>query len=493
MSVELSKSLKLRKRVQLKEAKEYAKEAVICFEAGAYRASVVMLSCAVFEHLRVLTRELGKFDDSLQVISTHIEKQFILQKAYEQNLTDTIKKAKLLTNSQKDFLKNLLRVRNNAAHASGVPVLQWEAAALLQCGINEFLSQPIAAGDRILIPLMETVKVKDLFPIDDVDFVDKITAQETSLVHPGTLPGFATQLVNGLAKPQGEYYRRNAEKLIQSLARRKIKAIRKVLFQTLMVERTLPPTEHWFFTVLASDPEILAVENEDADSLSIDKALGEICSDISEDDAGRKLIDEMWTAVVETVDPSIITKNYPKTLQALLSKVWTRRSLLSGLSRESIAELLLRKIVVKSSKPQNAEIFLGVLLEGDFHLDFARAIDDRSALEVVVAIARAAEASMPGCKVQSRTGFVELDGLRNKALSYIESGHDPYGVINEGAPIISPEEFIQEHMTMKDVPWWICDDLEAPHENEASIPRSVRRGGGLLRRSVNPHRKSRFA
>ncbi|MBO9126586.1 MULTISPECIES: hypothetical protein [unclassified Rhizobium] len=400
--------------------------------------------------------------------------------------------ASFFTNPQKAYLQNLLRVRNNAAHASGVPILPWEAGTLLQDGINEFLSQPVAAGERIVMPLMETVKIKDLFATDDADHIDRITFQEVGLVHAGTLGRFVKGLIDGLANPSGDYYARNVERLLQSFARRRNSALRKLLFRYLMAERTLAPTEHWFCKVVTADPEILVVKNQKADPLSTDKALAAICRDVPQNEYGQKLVDELWMSIVATLEPSVIKDLYPKTLEALLSRIWTRRSLLAGLAKGPIAELLLRKIVVKTFEPENAEIFLGTLLDRDFYLEFANAIDDRSALQIVSAIAGADEASMPRCVEQSRMGFIELDTLRNKALSYLESGHDAIYVINEDAPIVSPGDFIQRHMTMKDKPWWISIDDEGD-ENEGAILTSVVPERRIVRRSSNPHRKPLFA
>jgi hypothetical protein len=109
----------------------YLDEALVCFNAAAFRASIVMCWNLAYDHLCefVLTKHLPDFNTQLpksfpKADISAVSKRDDFQELKEAQVLQVCKSANIISGSLHKILKEKLDRRNIAAHASGVVVSQ---------------------------------------------------------------------------------------------------------------------------------------------------------------------------------------------------------------------------------------------------------------------------------------------------------------------------------------------------------------------------------
>jgi len=109
----------------------YLDEALACFNAGAFRASIVMCWNLAYDHLCefVLSKHLADFNTQLpksfpKADITAVSKKDDFQELKESQVLQVCKSANIISGSLHKILKEKLDRRNIAAHPSGVVVAQ---------------------------------------------------------------------------------------------------------------------------------------------------------------------------------------------------------------------------------------------------------------------------------------------------------------------------------------------------------------------------------
>ncbi|ASW06416.1 hypothetical protein [Rhizobium sp. 11515TR] len=121
---------------------EHMREALVCYQAGAYKACIVMAANALFEYLRLKTQELGTTNETAAQIASAINELLTEQKAFERTLVDRLLKAGILDLGKIRSLNGIIDMRNKAAHPSGNKLDADAANYVFSTAVKEFLSRP---------------------------------------------------------------------------------------------------------------------------------------------------------------------------------------------------------------------------------------------------------------------------------------------------------------------------------------------------------------
>lgn len=108
--------------------KEFLKEAIDCFEAGANRATIVMVWILTMNHLfsHILTHKLIEFNGALALnTDKSVKIKAILQRddlteLKESKFIELCRVSKVISNDVRKILEQKLDTRNSCAHPSGV-------------------------------------------------------------------------------------------------------------------------------------------------------------------------------------------------------------------------------------------------------------------------------------------------------------------------------------------------------------------------------------
>lgn len=119
-------------------AKDFLKETIDCFEAGANRATITMAWILAVDHLfaHILKHKLTEFNAALSkdkgVKLTTIVHRDDFTEMKESKFIELCRAAKIISNDVRKILDTCLGVRNSCAHPSGITVTNTKVIAFVE-------------------------------------------------------------------------------------------------------------------------------------------------------------------------------------------------------------------------------------------------------------------------------------------------------------------------------------------------------------------------
>ncbi|MBB4274118.1 hypothetical protein [Rhizobium mongolense] len=461
-------------KVHNEDSKGYLAEAIDCYRAGAYRASIVMTACAVFEDLRHKLKDFAPYDPAADLVSRKIEKAFDHQKSYEAETFRLLKESKMLGEPEnKRYLLELLTARNNAAHASGLATTQVSAAKFISEGVARILGKKLQWAEHGVSELLERMKRIDLFPTF-VEGRSVIADEELENLDPRVHALMISRMVDGMGE-SGPVYDRNAHILFECFAQRNESNMRRHLFDKFINDRTLPASSAWLIDVMAADPEILGRKAKNASAA--DAALSAIIRNAPEDETRLDQLEMIFEALMKDHPEPILRERYEETIKALSAKLWLRPVLTNGLAKEGRVRDLVEQTLLDRTREHEAAERLLVEIYTKWEIGeepfFAKYLSEMGAFKLIVNLCLAGEAGKDRCSKLIKRGCAHLPDIRAKAIKFLrENEAHAWNILdvddNETGP--SPEDFF-EHYLKAEPEWLIPHDEFAPSEEELAESR----------------------
>ncbi|WP_170324569.1 hypothetical protein [Ruegeria arenilitoris] len=179
-----------------KEFVDYMREAIACYNGGAYRGCIVMSYIALFDDIREKLGELAKVNRDAKKIWQDVEKRVGDQEVFESYMADQLKSKGLLEEKKYQRLNLVRDLRNKAAHPSGVHATAEEARFVFQVVIREFLGESLLKTTHAVDALVGDLKSSNLFPTQKISDTKEIVEDELSKLHEKALPYLIAQLLN---------------------------------------------------------------------------------------------------------------------------------------------------------------------------------------------------------------------------------------------------------------------------------------------------------
>ncbi|NVZ53730.1 hypothetical protein HX792_25545 [Pseudomonas sp. B6002] len=168
--------------------RDYMRESLACYMAGAYRASVVLTFIALFDDIIEKLGELGKVNKKAKVIFEAASQKRIDQDVFETYLIDQLKSNMLFSTLDAEFLEILRKLRNKAAHPSGHHASAEEARFVYHQAVSRFLSRPILSTTQLADEILASLSNANLFPSINIDIITKVVKKELENIHYETYP-----------------------------------------------------------------------------------------------------------------------------------------------------------------------------------------------------------------------------------------------------------------------------------------------------------------
>jgi hypothetical protein len=173
------------------DSREFMKEAVRCYQAGAYRASVVMAVAAGMDDLRrKLNRLASSGASSLAVVTAaqSVEKQFQAQQPFEGTLIAAAASGVgFITPSEQKKLNALLVTRHLNAHPSGHRSSAEEARDSIASMIDIVLARPGLMGAVAAKELVSRITKQTFYPaLTRPEDAFPVVRAEVRLIAPST-------------------------------------------------------------------------------------------------------------------------------------------------------------------------------------------------------------------------------------------------------------------------------------------------------------------
>lgn len=408
-------------------SRSYLKEAIDCYDAGAYRACAVMLSCAVFEDIRLKAESFARYDTWCTEFKNHVNSKRDEQESYESNVIEKVHSSKIFDPEQRSALVRIWKARNHAAHPSGVPVTGPQVADLIRIGIKNFLAKTELLGDESVEALLQDLQTVDLFPESHSHRAHQVTRALLQAIQPKAYFRIANEIVAGIRAGRGARFDHNGRNFLISMAstreRMKVSALTVALFK----ESTPNPDETWVLDVVAAAPEILAGVTK-VSRAGADASLAAMCAGIAEDSDRSIALASNFQAMLEEMDADLLASGFRNTVDAMLEHVWYRAVIVNCLRKsEQLNVLAMYALTQRLEQPHDAGQFVDMMRRFRSENALAEAISDKQALTIVNLICRAAYLGDAKSRETIASGFENFPLLREKARRLI--GTDPMEAI----------------------------------------------------------------
>lgn len=423
MKKPLENMISLLHQVSDRDVLHYIEEAYVCYEAGAYRACIVMTVNAVFEDLLRKTRRLAKIVEKGDIIVKEIEAIVFEQKAFEQTLVERLAGADIISTVQSQRLLQLIDHRNKAAHPSGVDASPEEARFVFAEAIEKFLQHRGMSGYDVVANLFLRLPDANFFPDEAPRTLEDVVHSELVSLDSRSLNAIAARLGKELFSKDLRMAR-NAKLLLQGLCYQERFDIFEALCLHLVKPRASDPRfVAKIFDVFAIDARFL-LEFESMDQRRLDAGIANVFLSLPLNMERKSiehpmaLLDSMlrWRFPDETM-----TGEFEKTTRALSKLFGSDVSVLlemplDGEVRKMFFDQLL--ITIEGHGYANiASTVCRTILENMEAL--SRIVHEEEALRLVLALASSSELS----EELQRDGYRPLQPLIHKAAWGLQLRH----------------------------------------------------------------------
>lgn len=186
-------------QVRAPEKREYMNEALRCYAAGAYRASVVIAVAAGLDDLRDKLGDLAGSGGAPQAVKdahNQIQQQASAGQAFESHLINHCRHTvDMLTQSESDKLEAILKIRHLCAHPSGHTGTAEEARDAIATMIDLVLSRPAAMGIAGVTNLLDRLAGPNFFPNPTGDSIARTVRAEMTGLHNSVRVALGKKLV----------------------------------------------------------------------------------------------------------------------------------------------------------------------------------------------------------------------------------------------------------------------------------------------------------
>ncbi len=175
-------------RIPGADIRDYMREAMSCYMAGAYRGALVLSYIALFDDLLAKLGELGNVNAAAKTIFTEATKRKADQDVYESYLIDQLTSKSLISGLDSSFLTTLRTLRNKSAHPSGHKPSPEEARFIFFETIDRFLSRPILSTTQLVDELVARLKNSNFFPSTSISDIRNVVRDELTSLHDEAMP-----------------------------------------------------------------------------------------------------------------------------------------------------------------------------------------------------------------------------------------------------------------------------------------------------------------
>lgn len=433
------------------DIRDYMREAMNCYMAGAYRGSLVLSYIALFDDLLAKLGELANVNATAKTIFLEATKKKADQDVYESFLIDQLTSKNLITGLDSSFLTTLRTLRNKSAHPSGHKPSPEEARFIFFEVVDRFLSKPILSTTHLVDDVVARLKNTNFFPSTTISDIRNVVRDELASLHDEAMPQLVAKMGAAITSADAET-RKNASFFLIGLSNLDSAAANSALQSKLIGPKADDATFHDLLTqALSANGKLLSGLNGttvERIRAMLAVKISEITSALSE----TKLIHP--TSALISISSAVPEADFVATFKPELEALFEKRA-----HSEFVVKLV-------REKPSLLSIYLPILLSKAGASDFATAnsfsnavdkldeslsalLTDEQAFQLVVAITKAAGWGAWSAKAIVSSKFAATPSLRSKTLAFAEANEvAASGYINaqldEAKPI---SEFVAANLT----------------------------------------------
>lgn len=213
---------------------EYMKEALACYNGGAFRGCIVMSYIALFDDMKAKLSELSRVNSNAKLIWTEVNKRANEQEVFESFMADKLKSSGLLEEALYQRLNAIRDHRNKAAHPTGMMITPEEARFVYRTVIDDFLSEALLKTTHAADAVIARLSDDNFFPTPSMTDMEAIAVEECAAVHEAAYPYLISKVV-GLRKTGGAKEKLNAERFLLGIIYSKNSDFRDLLIKKVLM------------------------------------------------------------------------------------------------------------------------------------------------------------------------------------------------------------------------------------------------------------------
>ena len=403
-----------------KEFVDYMREAIACYNGGAYRGCIVMSYITLFDDIREKLAELAKVNSDAKKIWKEVEKRVGNQEVFESYMADQLKAKGLLEEKKYQWLNLVRDLRNKAAHPSGVHASAEEARFVFRVVVKEFLAERLLKTTHAVDALLKDLESSNFFPTSKIVDIEEITEGELNKLHEKAYPYLVQKLLdarNG-TDPTTSL---NIERFLVGIASLKQEEARELLRKKVIVKCSVDDKNAAFVgRMISADASLLeglsAKDHSRVCKLLVEHAKTSKTGLTSKLSHPAKQMGSMASSLAE----SLILDRYSDFFEEVVKRYPYAPVFFEALEgQEEISARLLAqwKKNAGSSTFDVANKFAGSIQEID--LAVGTLVSDQDAFEIVVAVAQAADWNAFEAKSLIKSKFSDAPKLMDSAKKYI--------------------------------------------------------------------------
>ncbi len=444
--------------VEQADARDYLSEAVVCFEAGAFRACIVMTANAVFENLIERVADFAEFDTQASTLKNRIESDLSSQKAFEAHMIDELYKAKFLTIDQKVGLVKIRDARNKAAHPSRVKSTPEEAKAVLRTAVEDFIKPAWLTASEGTRKLVRDMHLGAVFPKkgDDAKVVDERLAQIDTTAHAKLI----VELWNELENPTHEVFTKDAHRFLTALASKQDGRFRKQFPRLLAIRREAPPEKcagdggkatagdrRWLPLLISADPFLFTLVDGTARTLLDERVATAFIGTASDEMFGFDATERLISAVAGSPLRKEIVESYPEAVSAAVNAIGVRAVLFGCLNETDLLRDRALAPVYDAWDHGDSALRVAEVLP-DIDEALADGISGERAFDLVVSMCSfSRQMKETALNDLVARGFMTAPALRRKAVDFMEMNPEDAIETLKHHVMCGPRELLETFLT----------------------------------------------
>lgn len=403
------------------DIRDYMREAMSCYMAGAYRGSLVLSYIALFDDLLAKLGELANVNSTAKTIYVEATKKKSEQDVYESYLIDQLTSKNLISGLDSSFLTTLRTLRNKSAHPSGHKPSPEEARFIFFETINRFLSQPILSTTQLVDELISRLKNTNFFPIVVVSDIKSVVADETKNLHDEAIPQLVAKLVSAVTSSDASI-KKNSSLFLIGLATHNKPVIASALQSKLIAPKADDSAYEDLITQVLSANGKLFVDLNATTVNRVRAVLVKKIADTTGAVSESNLIHPTFalTSIATAVPEIQFVTIFKPELEALFEKRAHSQFVIKLVQdKPSLLPLYFPLLLAKagSSDFGTANAFSNAVESLDQAL--SALLSDEQAFELIIAIMKAARWGAWSATGVATAKFAGTPLLRAKALSYV--------------------------------------------------------------------------
>ncbi|MEC4024918.1 hypothetical protein VSO52_19340 [Pseudomonas fulva] len=406
------------------EIRDYMREAMSCYMAGAYRGSIVLSYIALFDDILVKLGELAKVNTVAKTISDEALKKKANQDVYENFLIDQLTSKSLLSGLDGAFLTTLRILRNKSAHPSGHKPSAEEARFIFFETVSRFLSRPILSTTQLVDEILARLGNSNFFPNTDISEINAVTNEETSKLHDEALPQLIARLTKLVASGDANSSS-NSSRFLLGLAKENKPLVTSEIKKKVIEAKADDPLygELIIQLISANGKLFLGLPTVCIGRLRsiISKKIATLTSALSE----TKLVHPVraLASIAKELKPEELFGTFEVEIKDLIKKrPYSQQTIkFVAQNKATLAPLYITELLADagSSTFSVANSFAGVVDSLDAAL--SELLSDHECFQLIVAVSKAADFGAWSSAALESAKYSAIPKIRSSAINYINS------------------------------------------------------------------------